>query len=334
MEHKTVDQKRHLRAGSEPLASEPAVEELQGRLGLVHGDHVATSIDTHESKVTVGLELADLLALVLVVHDLDILQGSRRELRLSRPFKGLSPRLVAKPVANEVSITSIDQDGDLLEDIRDDAVVWLHPVTVEEEVTVDVEVAGIVAVNLGTNSLQNLRLVEVLGDVAETLVAKVAVVLALAANVINVLSSALVRTQQGVVAVDRSGHTGPCTLSVVAGLDHRLAAGQSIVHRAASALVKNRGVASLTAGHGAVVAVLGKAIGQTVANQNRLEVDVAVLVREDLRGENWDVMASVGLSSDVEVLLSILGELLEEKRKQSIDILAGRDGVTDRRAAV
>lgn len=295
---------------------------------------MTASVDTHESKVAVGLVLADLLALVLVVHDLQVLHGSRRELLLPRPFESLGPRLVAEPVADEVSITSVDQDGNLLEDTRDHAVIWLHPVAVEEEVAVDIKVAGVVAVNLGTNSLQNLGLVEVLGNVSESLVAKVAGVLTLAANIIDVLSGALVWTKQGVVAVDRSRHTGPCILRVVTRLDHGLATEQSVVHRAASALVKDSRVASLTAGHRPVVTVLSKAIGETVANQNRLEVDVAVLVREDLGGENWNVMASVGLSGDVEVLLSILGELLEEKGKQSVDVLAGRDGVTDRRTAV
>lgn len=45
-------------------------------------------------------------------------------------------------------------------------------------------------------------------------------------------------------------------------------------------------------------------------------------------------MASVGFSSDVEVLLRVLWELLEEESKECIDVLSGSDGVADRPTAI
>jgi len=59
--------------------------------------------------------------------------------------------------------------------------------------------------------------------------------------------------------------------------------------------------------------VLGQAIGETVANEDGLEVDVPLLVREDLGGEDRNVVASVRFTGDVEVLMRVLWELLEEE---------------------
>lgn len=50
---------------------------------------------------------------------------------------------------------------------------------------------------------------------------------------------------------------------------------------------------------------------------------------ENLRGEDWDIMASIRLSSYVKVLLGILWELLEEERQERVDVLTGCDGVGD-----
>lgn len=80
--------------------------------------------------------------------------------------------MVAEPVADEVCVSlyytayvrdvlsglrkivegayGIDQDGDLLQNTGDEAVEGLHPVTLEEEITVDVEIAALVSVNLRT----------------------------------------------------------------------------------------------------------------------------------------------------------------------------------------
>lgn len=318
----------------EPLTTQPAVEELQAGLGLVHGDHVATTVETHVSEVTVRLDLADLLASVLVLLDDDILHLSSGILRLAGPLKSLSPSLVTEPVADEVGVTGIDEDRDLLKKTGHQAVVRLHPIAVEEEVAVDVEVARIIAIDLSAKGLAHTLLVEVLAHVAHALVAKVGLVLTLSANVIDVLASALVRSQQSVVAVDGRRDTDPSALTVVASFNHLLAARQSIVHGLAALLVQNSGVTTLTASHRTVILVLSKAIGQTVSNEHRLQIDVAVLVRKDLRGEDRNIVTSIGLAGNVEVLLGILRELLEEQRQKGIDVLACSHGVADSLAAV
>jgi hypothetical protein len=164
---------------------------------------------------------------------------------------------------------------------------------VEEEVAVDVKVAGVVAINLGTDSFADLTLVQVLANIAHTLVAQVTRVLTLAPNIVDVLAGSLVRSNEGVVAVDRSRDANPGTLRVVARLDHRLATRQSVIHRLAAGFVQNSRITTIAASHGAVVVVLGQTIGETIANENGLQVDVALLVRQNLRREYWDVVTSV-----------------------------------------
>jgi hypothetical protein len=313
----------------EPLTAEPAVEEVRRCLGLVHGNHVASTVDLHEGEVAAGLDLAVLLAGVL-----KRLEVSMAEILLARPLKLIGPGLVSEPVADEVSITSVDKNGDLVENIGDELVVGLHPVTGKEEVSVDVHVAAVVAADLGTESLLDLFTVQVIGDVAEARVAEVRAVLTLASNVVNVLASALVRAHHGVIAVDAGRNTRPGTAGLVTALNQRLASRKSVVHGLTLAVAQHGGVATLTTGHGAVVLVLSVTVGKTVTNENTLEVDVAVIVGEDLVGKDGDVVASVRLSSNVEILLGVLGELVEEEGEKGVDVLAGSDSVAHGTTAV
>lgn len=55
---------------------------------------------------------------------------------------------------------------------------------------------------------------------------------------------------------------------------------------------------------------------------------------ENLGGKDGDIVTSVALAGDVEVLLGVLWELFEEEGQQGIDILAGGRGVADRASAV
>ena len=291
---------------------------------------MTASVQPHEGEVAARLDLANLLT---VTTELEVLELGLGVVLLARPLKGLGPRLVAEPVADVVSITSVDKDWNLLKDTRNEAVVWLHPVTLQQEVAVDVEVAAVVGVDLCANGLHDLLLVEVRGDPVNLVIAEV-VVTAGSADVVDVLASALIRANHGVVAVDGGGHTAPNRLGSVAVLNEAGAARVGIVHGLALALVKNSRPATLAAGHGAVVLILSQAIGETVTNQHRLEVDVALLVGQNLRCKDGDVMTSIGFTRDVEALFRVLGELLEEKGKQGVDVLAGSNRVADRAAAV
>jgi hypothetical protein len=210
----------------------------------------------------------------------------------------------------------------------------LHPVTGKHEVAVDVKVASLIAIDLNTEGVHDVLLVQVLGNPAKSGIAEVGRVLTLATDVIDVAAGALIRSNHGIVAVNGGGHAGPSAARIVAALDQRLTAGQSIVHRLALTLAENGLLATLTASHGTVVSVLGVRVAQTVTNENTLEVDVAVLVLQNLRSEDWDVVSGIGLASNVEVLLSILGEVVEEESEKSIDVLAGGDSVANAVAAV
>lgn len=290
---------------------------------------MASTVDLHKGKVAAGLDLTVLLAGVLKGLEVGV-----AEVLLARPLKLIGPGLVSEPVADEVSIASVDKNGDLVQNVGDELVVRLHPVTSEEEVSVDVHVAAVVAADLGTEGLLDFFAVQVIGDVAEARVAEVVAILTLASNVVNVLASALVRTHHGVVAVNAGRNARPGTARLVAALDQRLASRKGIVHGLALALAQHGGVTTITAGHRAVVGVLGVAIGKTVTNENTLEVDVAVIVREDLVGKDGDIVTSVRLSSNVEVLLGVLRELVEEEGEKGINILAGSDSVADRTTTV
>src|SRR5690606_28615390 len=106
--------------------------------------------DLHEGEVARGLDLAVLLAGAgeLEVLDLGLVEGL-----LAGPLEGLGPGAVAEPVADVVGVAGVDEDRDLLEDAGDKAVEGLHPVALEEEVAVDVEVAALVARDLSAQSV-------------------------------------------------------------------------------------------------------------------------------------------------------------------------------------
>lgn len=55
---------------------------------------------------------------------------------------------------------SIDQHRDLLKDSRYQAVEGLHPITLEQEVPVDVEVAALVTIDLSAKALKHLLFVK------------------------------------------------------------------------------------------------------------------------------------------------------------------------------
>src|SRR5690606_7830597 len=117
---------------------------------------------------------------------------------------------------------------------------------------------------------------------AQRAVAQVAVVLAGPADVVDVAARALVRPNHGVVAVDAGRHARPRAPGLVAAVDERLAPRQRVVHRLALTLAEDGRVAALAASHGPVVRVLRQSVRQAVADEDTLQVDVAVLVREDL----------------------------------------------------
>ena len=204
----------------EPLTAQPPVEEVKRVLGLVHGDHVASLVDLHEGEVSGGLDLSVLL---VSLGEREVLELGLVEALLAGPLKSLGPSLVAEPVADEVGITGIDEDGDFLEDTGDETVEGLHPVTLEEEVAVDIEVAAVVAVNFDTEGVHDILLVQVIANPTKSAVAKVVVILALSADVIDVLASALIGADELVVTVDGSRNARPDTAGLIAVTDERLA---------------------------------------------------------------------------------------------------------------
>lgn len=291
---------------------------------------MASTEDLEEGEVTAVLDLAILVAVI----KLNILDAGLVEVLLSWPLKSLSPGLVTEPVADEIGVTSIDQDRDLLKDAWYKTVEWLHPITLEEKVSVDIEVAAVIAADFNAQLFLNISLVQELADPAKSRVAKVVGVLALTTDIINVLAGSLVWTDQSVVAVDAGRNARPNALAVVASLNHALATGKCVLHSLAFALIENSWISTLSASHGLIFLILSQPISETVANENGLQVDVALLVGENLRGEDRDVVTGIRLSSNVEVLLGVLWELFEEEGKKGVDVLSGSNGVADGATAI
>lgn len=253
---------------------------------------MAGTVDLHKGEVAAGLDLAVLVSRLVRV-DVKALDLSTGKVLVAGPLELVGPGLVSEPVADEVGITGVDENWDLLQNLGDKLMVRLHPITGKEEVAVDVHVAAVVVVDLDTESGLDVLLVEIFGDPAKSGVAKVAAVLTAASDIVDVATSALVRTHHGVVAVDAGGNARPGAARLVATLDEVLASRKSVVHRLALRLGKDSGVATLTTGHGAVVAILSETISETITDQDTLEVDVAVLVRENLVGKDGNVVASI-----------------------------------------
>lgn len=132
----------------------------------------------------------------------------------------------------------------------------LHPVACEQEIAVDVEVAAVVAVGLGPQRFNHVRLVQVFGDPVQLFVAEAVAAGTLLADVVGVLAGPLVGADDGVIAVDGGRDAGPDAPGAVAAFDERFATGQRVVHGFACAFVDDGGPAAAAAGHGAVVVVL------------------------------------------------------------------------------
>ena len=274
---------------------------------------MASLVNAEESETLGVLNLSVLLA----VGAVDTGDGSIVEGGLAGPVESVGPSLVSEPVADPVGITSVDQDRDLGQNTGNLLVDGLHPVTSVLEVLVNTTIAVLeTAVKLGTKSILDSLLAEVLVGIAGDFWSVVT-------DVVDTATSTLVRAEEGVVAVVKSSAASGSAATVVASLDLLLAARQGVGHRLASAGAQDSGVTTLTAGHGSVVGVLGVGVGKTVADKDTLQVDLASGVGENLRGGAGDVVSSVGFTSDVEGLGSILGVLGEEQAQKSVQILGG-----------
>jgi hypothetical protein len=134
-------------------------------------------------QVSAVLDLSELVTVI----ELQVLDTGLVEVLLAWPLKSVSPSLVSEPVADKVGVTSVNENWDLLKDSWYETVEWLHPVTLEEEVAVDIKVAAVIIADFNTKLLLDICLVQVLADPAKSRVAEVVRILALATDVVNVL---------------------------------------------------------------------------------------------------------------------------------------------------
>ena len=67
----------------------------------------------------------------------------------------------------------------------------MHPVTLKQEVSVDIKVAAVVAADFNAELLLDFFLVQIFADITKSRIAEVAGILALATDIINVLEDML-----------------------------------------------------------------------------------------------------------------------------------------------
>lgn len=121
---------------------------------------MTSTINLHEGEVARRLDSSVLLTVGLQGRELGAL-----ECLVTGPLELVGPGLIAEPVADEIGVTSVDEHRDLLENTGHKQVERLHPITVEKEVSVDIEVAAVVAVDcLNAKGLHDILLVQVLVD--------------------------------------------------------------------------------------------------------------------------------------------------------------------------
>lgn len=113
---------------------------------------------------------------------------------------------------------SVNQYGHLFEDPRYQAMKRHHPITSKQEITVDVKVAAVVAVDLGAEGFHNFWLVEPFANPTKLTITEGSI-FAWHADIVRILSCSLVGTNYGIVAVDGRRNTRPDTLAIVAAFN-------------------------------------------------------------------------------------------------------------------
>jgi hypothetical protein len=125
----------------------------------------------------------------------------------------------------------------------------------EQEVSVDIKVARVIAADFDSKFFLDVLSIEIAANPVKFGIAQVAV-LALLANIVDILTRSLEWTYHSIVAVDTCRNTRPDTLAIVAILDKALAARKGIVHGLAFTLTKNSWISTIAAGHGPIVFIL------------------------------------------------------------------------------
>lgn len=94
-----------------------------------------TGMQSHKGKIPAALHLTDLGPLPqrrrVIGRERQIAERDAAEGLLAGPFQGFGPGVVAEPVADEVCVAGVDEDGDLFQYAWDQAVEGLHPVARE-----------------------------------------------------------------------------------------------------------------------------------------------------------------------------------------------------------
>jgi hypothetical protein len=94
-----------------------------------------------------------------------------------------------------------------------------HPITCKEEVAVDIKIAALIVGNLYTKCVLHILLVQIVADPSKLSVAEIALIGTLATDIVDILASALVWANHGIVAVDGSRNAAPGGFRIIARLN-------------------------------------------------------------------------------------------------------------------
>mmetsp|Transcript_58477 Transcript_58477/g.130731 ORF Transcript_58477/g.130731 Transcript_58477/m.130731 type:complete len:304 (+) Transcript_58477:273-1184(+) len=244
------------------------------------------------------------------------------------PLQLLSPRFVAKPVANVVHIPCIDKDLDTVsQHVREHLLVGLHPVTLECHV--DDAVAALPL--LSTDPQLLLHICRVQKALHLTHVIAKRRDRALDAHVIGVVTGGLVWDQLTVVADCIGCGASTAVRPGVAGFDEAHARHCCCLHGSLRQEVGNHTLLqcapfclSTILGHLWIPLVLFLRIDETVANANPLQGHLETTHRLGLLpkevGDGRHIVPCVGLTKQVEVPACVLREGLVEALHELVHI--------------
>jgi len=270
----------------------------QSSFGLIHGDHMSGLVNSVEG------EAVDVLVFTITSQNSVVFV---LEFALMGPLQFVDPFLTASPVADEVKITRVDQDGVVFtKEVSNIARFVSEPVL--HHMLVDGHVALRPGVSSDTNSFLDIRSgKEVINDgevVAEGSMAG-------EFNVIDVefggISGDFFNTDLALGQSDGPGSVLDEVLAETEGLD------EGVVGRFVNELV--------FVGISGVLGILPVSRDETVSDSRALEVDISVVLLLKVSRDGRDVMSGIRFTSDEELSSLELGELFQELLHEGVEIL-------------
>jgi len=298
------------------VAIEELVDHSESVGGLIAWNHVSSIEDLQEVEVVVAASNTGGNSLNVPGVVFGGIESS-----LSRPLKGKGPGLVAHVVADEVVVSGVDENGHVsLQKCGDVRVEVVHPVRGEE--SVDLEVAiSVPNVRSNTNRLSRRLSSNELVNIAEVVAEWRNC--ARDSNVIEIDASGLNWTDESVIAFGLGIRALVVVVSLVA-LGDLLNARSSGIDHLVENTIADELLDGVVLGVVSIVEVLNLWVSESVSDSNTVEVDwdggVLLVLLVDVVADSGNVVPTVRFTSDVELLLLVLGVEFEPGLKEGVHV--------------